>query len=86
MFKTIIKMLLPSEKKLAKIAAEQIQNCVNSSQKEVEIAKWSQLADKCSDVQKKITSWLIDGKIDELERDEIASELAPLFSKLLELI
>ena len=82
----ILKMLIPSSKKLAVYAADGIQRCVNSSQKEAEIAKWSQLADKCSDVQKKITTWLIDGKIDELERNEIAEELAPLFEKIRDMI
>lgn len=82
----ILKLLIPSGKKLAGYAADGIQRCINSSQKEAEIAKWSQLADKCSDVQKKITTWLIDGKIDELERDEIAEELAPLFEKIRDMI
>lgn len=41
----IIKWFLPSDKKLAKMAAEQIQKAVNRTDREEQIAKYSQMAD-----------------------------------------
>lgn len=86
MFKQFLKIFLPSDKKLSKMAAEQIQKAVNQTEREDAIAKYSQMADSAVDVSKKITSWLNDGKINDLERDEIACEIRPLIARLLELI
>lgn len=44
------------------------------------------MADSAVDVSKKITTWLSDGRIDDMERDEIADEIRPLIAKVLELI
>lgn len=83
----IIKWFLPSEKKLAKLAAEKIAEAINSqTEREDAIAKYSQMADSAVDVSKKITTWLNDGKIDDLECNEIADEIQPLISRILELI
>jgi hypothetical protein len=37
-------------------------------------------------VQQYVTSLLLDGKIDDLERDDIAGKLQPMIDKLMELI
>lgn len=87
MFKSLVKMFLPSSKKLAGMAAESIQKAINNqAEKEAAIAKYSQMADQAVDVSKKITTWLNDGRIDDMERDEIADEIKPLIAKILELI
>lgn len=82
----ILKMFIPSSKKLAGYAAEGLQRCINSSQKEAEIAKWSQLADKFTEYQAFVTRILTDGKISDDEKDEIAVKLEPLMAYLKELI
>lgn len=83
--KKIVKWFL-SAKKLAKWSADGVQNAINSS-------SLSQYADKYGDIAKKVTdvqTWLVemlkDGKIDNLERDEIEAKLVPLFDKLMEII
>lgn len=86
MFKSLLKFFIPNSKKLAGMAAEQIQKAVNQTEREDAIAKYSQMADSAVDVSKKITTWLSDGKLDDMERDEIADEINPLIAKILELI
>ena len=44
------------------------------------------MADKFTDVQKQFTKILADGKIDNLERDEIEARLLPLYEKLMEVL
>lgn len=46
MFKSLIKLFIPSDKKLAFMAAESIQKAINNqAEKEAAIAKYSQMAD-----------------------------------------
>ena len=90
MFKSIIKSIkkcfIPSSKNMAVYAAEQIANAVNQAQKEDQIAKYATIADKATEVQKFVTSILLDGKIDDVEKEDIAKKIEPLIEKLIELI
>lgn len=86
MLKSFIKFFMPSSKKMATYAAEQIANAVNQAQKEDQIAKYATIADKATEVQKFVTSILLDGKIDDVEKEDIAKEIQPLIEKIIELI
>ena len=77
---------MPNSKKMATYAAEQIANAVNQAQKEEQIAKYATIADKATEVQKFVTSILLDGKIDDVEKEDIAKKIEPLMEKLIELI
>ena len=77
---------MPSSKKMAVYAAEQITKAVNQAQKEDQIAKYANIADKATEVQKFVTSILLDGKIDDVEKEDIAKKIEPLMEKLIELI
>lgn len=90
MFKSIIKSIkkffIPSSKKMAVYAAEQISKAVNQADKEEQIAKYATIADKATEVQKFVTSILLDGKIDDVEKEDIAKKIEPLIEKIIELI
>lgn len=86
MLKSFIKFFMPSSKKMAVYAAEQIANSVNQADKEEQIAKYANIADKATEVQKFVTSILLDGKIDDVEKEDIAKKIEPLMEKLIELI
>ena len=81
----IIKWFL-SAKKLAKWSADGIQRAVNGSSCTEQIAKYGEMADRFTEVQKWLTQMLKDGKIDELEKGEIEARLLPLYEKLMEVI
>lgn len=84
--KTIIKLFMPSSKTLSKLAADGIQKTVNKSDKQAMISKYSQLGNQAAEIAAWATKMLEDGQIDDLERDEIAEKLDPLFKKLEEII
>lgn len=86
MFKTIAKWFMPSPKKLSNMAAEKIQSAVNQSGKEDIIAKYATMADSATEIQKWITELLVDGKIDDVEKEEISSKLEPLIQKVVDLV
>lgn len=86
MLKKILKLFIPNEKKLSMMAAEKIQAAVNQSGKEDLIAKYASMADSATEVQKWITELLVDGKIDDMEKSDIAAKLEPLLKKVVELI
>ena len=77
---------MPSSKKMAEMAAEKIQNAVNQSGKEDLIAKYATLADSATEIQKWITETLVDGKIDEREKQDISDKLEPLLKKIIDII
>ena len=77
---------MPNSKKMATYAAEQIANAVNQAQKEEQIAKYATIADKATEVQKFVTSILLDGKIDDVEKEDIAKKIQPLIDKIISLI
>ena len=82
----ILKLFIPKPATLANYAAKGIQEAINGSGKEQLIAKYSNLADNATDVQKFITSILLDGRIDDIERDDISKKLEPLMKTLVEFI
>ena len=84
--KKLIKWLIPSSKKLSNMAAEKIQAAINQSGKEDLIAKYASMADSATEIQKWITELLVGGKIDDMEKSDIASRLEPLLKKIVELI
>ena len=83
MIKSLIKLFIPSSKKLADMAADQICNTVNGSGKEKQISEIMKYVDVLADLQNKIAAVLKDGKIDEAEKQKIANDLEPLISKLI---
>lgn len=84
--KKLIKWLMPSSKKLSNMAADKIQDAVNQSGKEDIIAKYATMADSATEIQKWVTEILVDGKIDDIEKSEIAEKLQPLIQKVVDLI
>lgn len=84
--KTILKWLLPSNKKLAKYAADAVQKSINDSKYNEQIAKYAGIADAATAIQKKLTEWLSDGKIDDIENGEIQELILPLISKIMKAI
>ena len=86
MIKSLLKIFLPSSKKLATIAAEQICAAVNGSGKEKQIANLMKYAEILTDIQAKICLLLKDGKLDESEKQKIANDLEPFIEKLLKML
>lgn len=77
---------MPSSKKLSNLAADKIQSTVNSSGKEDLISKYATMADSATEIQKWITELLVDGKIDDIEKQDISDKLEPLLKKVIDLI
>ena len=86
MLKSILKLFIPSPKKLSNMAAQKIQTTVNQSGKEDLIAKYAAMADSATEIQKWVTEMLVDGKIDDIEKSEISEKLEPLLQKIIEII
>lgn len=86
MFKKLVKLILPNAETLSNYAADGIQKAINNADKEAQIAKYADLADKATDVQKFVTEILLDGKIDDIEKEDIAKKIEPVISKLIEII
>ena len=86
MLKSLIKLFIPSSKKLADMAAEQICNAVNGSGKEKQISEIMKYVDVLADLQNKIATLLKDGKLDEEEKQKIAADLEPFIDKLLKML
>lgn len=82
----ILKLFIPKPATLANYSAKTIQQAINGSGKEELIAKYSNLASKATDVQKYVTSILKDGKIDDIEREDIANKLEPLMKVILDML
>ena len=82
----ILKLFIPKPATLANYASKGIQEAINGSGKEELISKYSNLANKATEVQKFVTSILLDGKIDDIERDDIAKKIEPLMKVLIDFI
>ena len=82
----ILKIFLPKPATLANYAAKGVQEAINGSGKEELIAKYSNLANKATEVQKFVTSILLDGRIDDIEREDIAKKIEPLMKTLVDFI
>lgn len=83
--KKIVKWFL-SAKKLAKWSADGVQTAINNSKFSEQIAKYGEMADKFTEIQRWLIHILKDGKIDELEKGEIEARLLPLYEKLMEVL
>ena len=86
MLKSLIKLFIPSSKKLADMAAEQIYDAVNGSDKEAQIANMANYLDPISTLTTKLVNLLHDGKLDEAEKKEISEALEPFIEKLLKML
>ena len=82
MKKLLLKIFMPSAEDLAKMAVDAVAKFINESGKTEMIAKYGSYADEFSRVQAKVSSWLVDGKIDDKEKDELYRAVLPLFDKL----
>ena len=82
----ILKLFIPKPSTLASYSAKTIQSAINGSGKEELISKYSNLASKATDVQKYVTSILKDGRIDDIERTDIANKLEPLMKVILDML
>lgn len=82
--KTLIRWLIPSSEKLAKMAAEAARDCINSLPEDhaAKIAKSAEIAEQANAVVAKLSGWLADGKMDEAETEELARALLPLVDKV----
>ena len=83
--KRLMKMFVPSPETLAKMAAKQIQDAVNSCQKGDTIAKCAGIAASVTDIQKFVSETLLDGKVSDEEAKQVEEKLVPLFEKVIEL-
>lgn len=83
----ILKLFLPSNKKIAAYAAERIAKAINTqTEREAQIAKYAKLADQFTDYQKFVTKILIDGKISEDEEKQISEKLLPVVEYVMGLV
>ena len=86
MIKSLLKIFLPSSKKLADMAAEKLYEAVNGSNKEEQIANMAKYIDPLSTLTTKLVNLLKDGKLDEAEKKEISESLEPFIDKLLKML
>ena len=86
MIKFLVKMFIPSSKKLADMAAEKLYDAVNGSNKEEQIANLAKYIDPLSTLTTKLVNLLKDGKLDEAEKKQIANDLEPFIEKLLKML
>ena len=68
------------------MAAEQIYDAVNGSDKEAQIANMANYLDPISTLTTKLINLLKDGKLDEAEKKEISEALEPFIDKLLKML
>lgn len=83
---SILKIFLPNSSKMANLAAERIADSVNRSELKESIAKYANMSKQATELADWLAKVLQDGTIDEMERDELAKALLPLFEKVVELI
>ena len=87
MFKSIIKIFMPNSKKIAGYAAESIAKAINSqTEREAQIAKYAKLADQFTDYQKFVTQILTDGRISDVEKEQIAQKVLPVVEYVMGLV
>lgn len=86
MKKMLISLFAPSPKKIATMAADKIQNIVNKSDKQNQIAKFAEISQKATEIQIKLNKWFEDGKLDDIETKEIAAEIEPMIERIYNLI
>jgi hypothetical protein len=86
MFKSIIKIFLPSPDSLAQLSVEKISDKINNSQKNEVIAQYSSYINDVSKIITQLSENLSDGKIDKQEAEKIKTLIKPIFEKLYELL
>ena len=82
------KKLCPSSKTIAMAAAGKAQkdyNGIDQSKREL-ISSYADKADAFTEQAKKLRQMIADGKIDDLERDQLAEMFEPLIEKAKELV
>ena len=87
MLKSIIKAIATPER-LSGYAADGIQRGVNGTKEETAatVAKYATLTNEVAELAKNVSAMLIDGRIDNRERDTLQKMLNPLFAKVMELV
>ena len=82
------KKLCPSSKTIAAAAASKAQKGYNGIDKEKRelISRYADKADAFTEQAKKLRQMIADGKIDDLERDQLAEMLEPLIENAKELV
>ena len=82
------KKLCPSSKTIAAAAASKAQKGYNGIDKEKRelISRYADKADSFNAHAKKLRQMIADGKIDDLERDQLAEMLEPLIENAKELV
>lgn len=83
---SILKIFLPNSSKMANLAAEKIADSVNKSELKDSIARYASMSKHATEMADWLAKVLQDGTIDEMEKDELAKALLPLFEKVVELI
>lgn len=88
MIKAIAKLFMPGAATLSGYAADGIRKAVNESRDETrhKVAKVATIAKTATDIGGRLAAMVDDGTIDQLERDEIAAMLRPVFERVLELV
>ena len=82
MKKLLIKWFMPTADQITDMAVKVAADFINSSDKTELIAKYGTAADEFTKIQAKLTGWLKDGKIDDIEKAELYRALLPLAEKL----
>lgn len=83
---SILKIFLPNSSKMANLAAEKIADSVNKSDLKESIAKYANMSKQATEMADWLAKVLQDGTIDDMEKDELAKALLPLFERVMELI
>lgn len=84
--KMLLKMFVPTAEDIATLATKTVVEFINTSGKEEVIAKYGTMADKFTQVQAHITSWLKDGKIDDGEALDLYNALLPIAQKIVDTV
>lgn len=83
----LFRIFLPKTSTLAKMGAKSIRETIDKNQDKMLIAaRYAEYVRKASEIQTKIATWIADGKISDVEEQELAETLEPLFEKLYNLI
>ena len=87
MLKSIIKAIATPER-LSGYAADGIQKGINGTKEETAatIAKYAAFTNEAIEFAKGISGMLVDGRIDNMERDTLQKMMEPLFAKVMELV
>ena len=86
MIKKLVKMFLSADM-LAELAADKIADAANKGGLQTLSDKGiTEVVKTALDIQNKIGRWIEDGKIDDIEKSEIAEVVKPLMQKVVDLV